>query len=227
MSTYFNLDGTVGDTTMSLGQGGLDSSASSGGGLTSSQGAGLAGMGISALGSIMSSMAETEAFKDKMEAITQAKIATMKQAVTSYEFEQVKNAEQIQELDEVLGDKLSQRALQGIKNQARLKAAAAETGTSGGTTDDAIMEAFMVEHFDRANMISSSKQRKRSVMRSMEAAGVRLGKELQGITSGGTQITSNSLLAGASSGVDILMSGLSFASEEDKSSLFGILGNGE
>ena len=182
----------------------------------------IASIGLSGLTSVMTSMAEADAFKAKMEAITKSKVDTMKQAVTSYEFEQIKNAEQIQELDEVLGDKLSQRALEGIKNQARLKAAAAETGTSGGSTDAAIMEAFMTEHFDRATIVSASEQKKRNVMRSMEASGVRLSKELQSIGSGVPTYDSNPLMAGLSAGIGAVSSGISSLSNKDKSKLFKI-----
>ena len=178
--------------------------------------------GISLLSSIAGDFASTSAFKANINAQTDAKIANMKSMMTSYELEQVKLSEQIGELDEVLGDKLSARGLASIKSRALLKAAAAETGTSGGTTDYAAQEAYMNEHFDRANIISETENRQKSIMSSMGIKTQRLKSDLESIASGTPSVQNNTVLSALTGGLGVFTNTLSMMPTSEKDSLFDI-----
>lgn len=183
--------------------------------------------GISALTSVMGDIAATKAFKTQLDAKLKSQIASMKSATTSFELEQMKMGEQIQELNEVLGDKLSARGLQAIRNEATLKAAAAETGTAGGTTDVAIQQAYLDEHFDRANIISASKSKQKGIMRSMDISTERLRNDLRGIASGMPSVKSDPLTSALSGGLNVFTGTLGLMPESEKADLFGILPKGD
>ena len=177
---------------------------------------------ISTVSNVMADIAATKEFEAKLKAKTDAAIASMRSSVTSFEFEQMKLGEQISELNETLGDKLSERGLQAIRNEAMIRAASAETGTSGGTTDLAIQEAFMTEHFDRANIISESKAKQRTVLRTMDASTVKLQKDLEGISSGMPVVKTNPLMSALSGGLNVFTGTLGMMPNAEKAKLFGI-----
>jgi hypothetical protein len=70
-------------------------------------------------------------------------------------------------LDRELGAKMSEVGLEALKAEARLRTAAAETGTSGGTTDMVRRQAIMSQSLSNANLIASNRMHKFNLAQQM------------------------------------------------------------
>ncbi|MDB4681392.1 hypothetical protein OAE88_00630 [bacterium] len=134
--------------------------------------AGLALAGISLIGSGLSSMAAADARQEKSDAdienlgLQSANIQeTIKLETDSYLQQYSILTEQDNELDVELGGMMSSRGLDALKAEARLRAGAAETGTSGGSTSQVVQNAFMEQALDNAVLLSTHKKSKRNVQR--------------------------------------------------------------
>lgn len=180
----------------------------------------LASAGISAGTTIISGFQETKAFERNLTSKVDTKIANMKEATTSYEFSRAKMNEQLDELDEALGDKLTERSMQSLKDQAALRVAAAETGTSGGTTDLAIQEAFMNEHFDKANIISTAVSQQRSIQTQMDARTIKLQSELKSLSTGLPSVETDGWLNVVGGGLKTATQTLSMLPKSSRENLF-------
>ena len=213
-------------------EGGADWGNTGSGGNISTQGGGssyspYAGA-ISAVSSVISDQMATQAFKAELNARTDAAIQNVGNAITSFELQQVKNAENIANINHVLGDKLSERGLMALKEASLLKAAAAETGTSGGTTDFAIKEAFINENMDKANIVSSARQQKRNIFISMDLAEEGIKSTIDStLLGGGVNIGTNPLLAGVASATSAVTQTLGMIPMSERVSAFGINPDGE
>lgn len=185
-------------------------------------GAGYASIATNTITSIMSSKAETSAFVANVNRMADAKTASMKSAVTSFELEQMKLGEQIDQLDEVMGEKLSARGLQALKDRAKLKAASAETGTTGGTTDYAIQEAYMTEHFDQANIIQEGRMQQKALMTNMDIGARKLSVDLAGLASGMPEVNTSSAMAAIQAGLGVATGSMQGMTDSDKVSMFDI-----
>ena len=195
------------------------------GGTTSS----LGGMSASSIGMLGSSLAggmgsimDADAFGDKLDAQRDADIATAKSFVTSYELQQQQNKELLEDMNHLLGDKMSERGLDALKEASMLKVAAAETGTSGGTTDMASDEAYITESMDKANIISMSNQQKKGILASIETAKLGARHSIDSmLLGGGARISTSSPLAGIAGGLQGGLSSLNFMTDAEKAKLFG------
>lgn len=180
---------------------------------------------ISSVSNIASSVLETQAFKANLEASTNAAIQNVGNAVTSYEFQQVKNQEQISNINHVLGDKLSERGLNALKEAALLRTAAAETGTTGGTTDIAIKEAFINENMDKANIVANARQQRRNLLIGMDVAEIGIANRIDSILlGGGVNIGTDPLLSGIAGGLGGVTNVLGMIPVSERASAFGIEG---
>ena len=178
---------------------------------------------ISTLSTVASGFQETQAFKAQLNAKTDAAIQNVGNAVTSFELQQVKNAEQLNNINNILGDKLSERGLIAMKEEAMLKVAAAETGTSGGTTAMAIKEAFITENMDKANIIASSRQQQKSILSSMDMDRVKINNQIDSVLlGGGINIGTNSIAAGIAGGLNVATQTLNMLPMSERSKAFGI-----
>ena len=205
----------------SLGQGGTDITSISKQGGSSSYAPYAAG--ISAISSVISDQMATQAFKAQLDAKTNAAIQNVGNAVTSFELQQVKNAENIRNINHILGDKLSERGLNAMKEASLLKAASAETGTSGGTTDMAIKEAFINENMDKANIISTARQQRRVILSNMDFQGLAIKHNIDStLLGGGVNIGTNPLLAGLSGGLGAITNTLGMIPMSERVEAFGI-----
>lgn len=181
----------------------------------------VAASSIAGLTNIFSGFAETSSFKAELKARTNAAILNAGNAVTSYELQQVKNKEQIDNLNHVLGDKLSERGLNALKEASMLKTAAAETGTVGGTTDEAIKEAFINENMDKANIISSTRQQRKNILISMETAELGIEHKIDSILLGGiVDVDTNLAVAGIAGGLNVLTQTLGMLPSSSKADIF-------
>jgi len=181
-----------------------------------------ASIGLNTLTSLLAQRAETDTFIAQLEAQTSASILNAGNRVTSFEFAYTKNLETIDNINQVLGDKLSERSLTAIKEVSLLKAAAAETGTTGGTTDFAIQEAYLNEHFDKANIVSSAKQQKLGVLAAIGTQANETRMAIDTILSGGISYSGSSLVSSLHAGLNITNTNINYLTGEQKMEVFGI-----
>jgi len=184
--------------------------------------------GISAVSSVISNQLATRAFKAELNARTDAAIQNVGNAVTSFELQQVKTKENIDNINHVLGDKLSERGLNAMKEASLLRAAAAETGTAGGTTAMAIKEAFINENMDKANIVAVARGRRRNLMIGMDIAEVGIKNQIDSILlGGGVNIGTDPLLSGIAGGLSGVTDILGMIPASERVEAFGIKSNGE
>jgi len=177
---------------------------------------------------IISNQLATENFKAQLDASTDAAIQNVGNAVTSFELQQVKNKEQIDNINSVLGDKLSERGLNAMKEASLLKTAAAETGTTGGTTSLAIKEAFINENMDKANIVASARQQTRNLLIGMDIAEVGIQNQIDSILiGGGVNIGTDPLVTGIAAGLGGVSDILGAIPVSERVEAFGITPNGE
>lgn len=77
--------------------------------------------------------------------------------------------EQSLAVDETVGNMMSRNAVDAMKAEARLRVSAAGTGTSGGSTQQATMEARSTEMFDNAVIIGRANSDKLNIQRRLQA----------------------------------------------------------
>lgn len=111
--------------------------------------------------------------------------------------------EQSNEIDRELGDAMTQRGLDALKAEARLRAGAAETGTSGGTTRLAYTEAYVTQALDNAILKSRSEQTKRDLVRRKIMTKISYTNRMNSLTSG--------IQSGTSAGLEVFSTGMSSA----------------
>lgn len=178
---------------------------------------------ISTLSSGASGFAQTSSFEVQLKADTETAIKNAGNLVTSYELQQTKNKEQIENINTVLGDKLSERGLKAMKEASLLRTAAAETGTAGGSTDEAVREAFINENMDKANIISQAKQQTRNILIGMETTDLSVRNQIDSILLGGAiQIETDPLLAGISGGLSVFTNILNMLPQSERTKIFNI-----
>lgn len=184
--------------------------------------------GISAVSSVIGDQLAVQNFKAQLEASTDTAIQNVGNAITSFELQQVKNKEQIDNINHVLGDKLSERGLNAMKEASLLKTAAAETGTTGGTTSLAIKEAFINENMDKANIVASARQQKRSLFIGMDIAEVDIQNQIDSILlGGGINIGTDPLVAAIAGGLGGITDVLGMIPMSERVEAFGIKSDGE
>ena len=125
------------------------------------------------------------------------------------------------EMDRVMGDKLSASGLESLKREARLRASAAETGTSGGTTTVAVNEAYSEKLMRDSQIIRDSRIQKDSMRSSMVADILSFENQSESLISGIPSDLSNMLnVFGA--GAQGFASGLNFLDSTGKQSALGV-----
>ncbi len=152
-------------------------------------------------------------------------LQAMENEVEAYKYNVNITSQQIQDLDRAVGDKLTERGMEAIKTEARLRAGAAETGTSGGTTTMAIQDAYMQEHLDQDVIMRQGDASKTEVFRNMSA-------EKFGFTQRLTSIA-DSMMSPEKAGLSMLstftssaVSGISMLGQEGKEDFFNLSGEG-
>ena len=194
---------------------------------------------ISGVSSVASSFAETKAFEDQLDARSRNYMASLKanadaaiqnvgNLMTSFELQQVQNKDNINNINHILGDKLSERGLSAMKEEALLRAGAAETGTTGGTTDMAVKEAFINENMDKANIVSSARQQNRAIFQAMDVADLRMSHQIDSILLGGleapqiTEMNTSPIIAGLQGGLGAFTNTMNLMPMSERSQVFGI-----
>lgn len=181
-----------------------------------------ANIGIQTLGNIATSINNSKAFENQLKAQTDSAIANMDNVLTSYEFSAFKLNEDYKALDSMFADKVSERSLQGMKDFATMKAAAAETGTVGGSTAEAINQTKVDEMFDVAIINSKRKAALGGILRQRETSRMSAINSFKSLSSGGVNVRANSILAGLSGASNTLGSLLSTMPRSVSADIFGM-----
>jgi len=118
--------------------------------------------------------------------------------------------EQSAAVDETIGNMMSRNAIDSMKAEARLRASAAGTGTSGGTTAIATVEADSIQMFDNAVLIGRAEGQKLDIQRrlSMDRLSAR-NKQLYTASGMSAVFSSNSTSAAFARGQASTYAGIS------------------
>ena len=154
--------------------------------------------------------AENKAIQDSMES-----------AIDASKFKMNQQAEQIQDLERITGDKLTASGLEELKAESRLKAGAAETGATGTSNTEAVATSGMNKlHRDAVIQREGSIAVKNS-MNAMTSERLNLDNQLTMMASR-TASPLKGFLATMNAGISGFNNGLSYMSSADKQKLFNI-----
>jgi len=181
-----------------------------------------ANIGIQTISGIANSIIQTNAFETQIKAQSDAAIANMDNQLTAYEYSAYKLEEDYKALDSMFADKISERSLQGMKDFATMKAAAAETGTAGGTTTEAINQAKVDEMFDVAIINSKRKASLGGILRQQETARMSAINAFESLSSGGVNVNANPILSGLAGATNALGSLLVTMPSSVSADIFGV-----
>ena len=172
---------------------------------------------VPALTTLLGAGSQTLDIQNRSKAILQ----NMDSQIESFAWSQNVKKEQLQELDRAVGDKMTERGVQTLVTEARLRAGAAETGTAGGTTAGAVTDAYMQESLDMANLLRQGEVSQVSIFRQMQADRTGLDNRLTSLASG-MQTTESAALSTLSAGLAGFNTGLNYLGTTDKESVFDI-----
>ncbi len=85
----------------------------------------------------------------------------------SIKFSQFQKEWQLKEIDSIMGDRLTATGMESMKREATLKAAAAETGSSGVSQMEVIQDTFVQENFNNAMIVRDARVAKDTTKMSM------------------------------------------------------------
>ncbi len=156
-----------------------------------------------------------------LEQRTEATLNTMDSAINTFIYGQDVAYSQMEELDRAVGDKMTERGMEALMAESRLRAASAETGTTGGTTETAVKDAYMQQSLDNAVTIRNARTSKVSILRQMESDTLGLNNRLESLASGLATPTGAALQAG-SSALSGFSTGLNFLNVSQKEQFFNI-----
>ena len=142
------------------------------------------GAATSAIATIGSTLMQVAAKKDEIEHKNKEILTAMEGAVDTYEFQASIEQQQKDAVDRVVGDKMSENGLDRLKNKATLKASAAMTGTSGGTTANVVNEASIIEMMDNAVVVAQGRQQKANISRQLQADYISMQNRLRNLQAG-------------------------------------------
>ncbi len=127
--------------------------------------------------------------------------------------------QQMRAVDRTVGDMMTVTGINRMKAEARLRAGAAETGTSGGTTKIATMEARMVEQLDNAVIIARGRAEKTSIMTRQDMANLSTSNRLRYMASGLASPT-GAALSTLSAGIGGFTAGYNMLSASEREKFF-------
>ena len=159
-----------------------------------------------ALGSLLTSSANVVDLEAKSKAIE----SNMASAVTSYQHSSDISYEQLDDLDRAVGDKMTNEGINTMVAEARLRAASAETGTTGGTTTLVAKEVRMQQSLNNAATIRQARNSKLGILRQMSSDKLSLDNQLTSLASGITSpfaaglSTMNAGMAGYQNGMNFM-----------------------
>lgn len=139
---------------------------------------------IGAIGTVASTLISVAAKKDAMEQKTKEITVAMEATVKEYEFMASVNEQQMDAVERVVGDKMSETGLKRLKDKASLRAAAAMSGTVGGTTNAVIQEASIIEMMDNAVIIANGRQQKAALSQKIQGQYISAQNRINSLAAG-------------------------------------------
>lgn len=187
-----------------------------------SAGGGAAGIFASSLTTIIGTIGAIKDIENRKDAL----IRTMEGRAESVKFSQFNKKQQLEDIDRLIGDKLTASGLEALKAESRLKATAAETGASGTTIQDAVATADVNRLHRDAAILREGDVAKANKLTELISERLSFGAELEGLVSGQPSNTS-ALVAGLSGSLQGLKTGLSLMTTTQKEEFFGVNITGE
>lgn len=182
--------------------------------------AGYASLGIGAVSGILSSLSSSKANIENIKSKNNAAIQAIQDEVAAFKAQASIIDSQDLQLDQQLFNKMSQRGLEALKAEARLRAAAAETGTTGGTTDVAVGQAWVDFARDAALITSEAKEQKLNLSRRLDTYSLSSKHKISEYASAGSSFMKPSYLSSFSATASGLLKGYSMLGESDREKLF-------
>ena len=180
-----------------------------------------ANAGISTISSIMAQQAKTQMVKAQANAEAANAIAQMGNELNAYELNSHKLQQDYATLDSMFADKITARTLQGMKDYATMKTAAAETGTTGGSTAEAVNQAFVTEMFDVAIINADRSNQLGGILKDKEIADQNVLNAFDSLAQGGYNSTANSMTAALGAGTAALGNMIASMPPSMKADMFG------
>ena len=137
----------------------------------------------------------------------------------SLEIKQGQKAQQLDDLDRILGDQLSASGLEAMKRESRLKAASAETGATGTSNQEAIMTAEMDKLHRDAVLLRTADVKKANTQSQMVADRLNFENTTESMLTG-QQSALSAGLETASSALRGFNQGLLYLNASQKEQLF-------
>ena len=187
---------------------------------------------LGTMGSVSSMKSQSRANIDNINAKKDAMIKTIGSMGTSLKYSQAIKAQQLDDLETALSDKLTTTGLEALKAEARLKAASAETGGIGGSNNDAIAMADVNRLHQDAAILRAADVAKVNTLNSMVAERLNFKNDLTSLTSGqfnGTTgvSTFGALAGGVNTALAGFTAGLNLMTPSQKEDFYGINTTGE
>lgn len=149
--------------------------------------------GMSAINSIMSSMATTQAFKDIETAKTDRIVANIGNTMDAYEYNAYQTKEDMKILDDAYADKVSARTLKGMQDMGRLKALQAE---SGGSAKEVSLQAKVDTMFDVAVINTNRRNSKLGIAKRSNEAKMNAMNTVASLSSESVSVNGSALISG-------------------------------
>jgi len=142
------------------------------------------GAAIGAVTTIASTLLSVAAKKDAMEQRTKEIVSSMDATVEEFDFMASVNEQQMAAVERVVGDKMSKTGLDRLKNKASLRASAAMTGVAGGTNENVIQEASIIEMMDNAVIVAQGRQQKTQLTQKIQGQYMSAQNRLNNLAAG-------------------------------------------
>jgi len=136
---------------------------------TSSSSDGFNWNGVASLLPALTSLLGVSAQAEDIRRRGEATVKTIEGLGDALAFSTSQKGYQLRQLDAALGDKLSQQGLESLKAEARLKAAAAETGATGTAVSENLENVYTQENLQNAQIVRDFRNAKDSTKMSMVA----------------------------------------------------------
>ena len=138
----------------------------------------------------------------------------------AFKYSQNVAEQQLEDIERVLGDKLSASGMESMKRESRLKAASAETGGTGTSNQEAIATAEMDKLHRDATIIRTGDVQRENKMNEMVASRLSFENTLDSMISG-QQSPLSAGLQTLNSGMQGLNMGLLYLNQSQKEDFFG------
>ena len=155
-----------------------------------------------------------------IDAKNDALMTNMRNQAKSLAHTQGVNAQQLQDLDRVVGDKMTASGLEALKTEGRLKAASAETGATGTSNAEAIQTATVNQLHNEAAILRTYDIQKSNTQQQMIASRLGFENSMESMMSG-QQSAESAFLQSLSSGLSGMNQGIMMLNGSQRENFFG------